>query len=198
MNTDKPFGGKVMVLGGDFRQILPVIRKGNRVQIVQANLKMGQLWPLFKTLKLSRNMRVQDEQQEAFREWLLKLGDGKLTNSDNLPPDVIEIPSEFIATNNLVDTIFPKFIQVKDVKRLANRAILTPKNEDVYRLNAEVLSRVEGPERVYISVDSIVSDNDQEIANYPVEVLNTLRASGLASHKLHLKKGAVVMLLRNL
>ena len=27
-NAEKPFGGKVVVLGGDFRQILPVVRKG--------------------------------------------------------------------------------------------------------------------------------------------------------------------------
>jgi hypothetical protein len=26
-NRDKPFGGKVVVLGGDFRQILPVVTK---------------------------------------------------------------------------------------------------------------------------------------------------------------------------
>ena len=33
-NATKPFGGKVVVLGGDFRQILPVIRKGLRDNIL--------------------------------------------------------------------------------------------------------------------------------------------------------------------
>jgi len=32
-NADKPFSGKVVVLGGDFRQILPVVRKGSRYDI---------------------------------------------------------------------------------------------------------------------------------------------------------------------
>ena len=31
---EKPFGGKVIVFGGDFRQILPVVIKGRREDIV--------------------------------------------------------------------------------------------------------------------------------------------------------------------
>jgi ATP-dependent DNA helicase PIF1 len=30
-NKNIPFGGKIMIFGGDFRQILPVIRKGNKL-----------------------------------------------------------------------------------------------------------------------------------------------------------------------
>lgn len=37
-NADNPFGGKTIVFGGDFRQVLPVIAKGSRGQIVQASL----------------------------------------------------------------------------------------------------------------------------------------------------------------
>ncbi|CAF1955596.1 unnamed protein product, partial [Rotaria magnacalcarata] len=29
MNISVPFGGKIMVLGGDFRQVLPVVRFAN-------------------------------------------------------------------------------------------------------------------------------------------------------------------------
>jgi ATP-dependent DNA helicase PIF1 len=36
---DMLFGGKVVVMGGDFRQILPVLPWGTRGQIVDANLK---------------------------------------------------------------------------------------------------------------------------------------------------------------
>ena len=32
--TDIPFGGKTVVFGGDFRQVLPVVRKGTRAQII--------------------------------------------------------------------------------------------------------------------------------------------------------------------
>ncbi|XP_052193902.1 uncharacterized protein LOC127802229 [Diospyros lotus] len=38
-DSEKPFGGITVVLGGDFRQILPVIPKGVREQIVNASLR---------------------------------------------------------------------------------------------------------------------------------------------------------------
>jgi hypothetical protein len=38
-NKNKLFGGKVMLLGGDFRQILPVVPRGSRGDIVSASLK---------------------------------------------------------------------------------------------------------------------------------------------------------------
>jgi hypothetical protein len=36
---DMFFGGKVVVMGGDFRQILPVVPRGKRSQIMDASLK---------------------------------------------------------------------------------------------------------------------------------------------------------------
>ncbi|XP_071727472.1 uncharacterized protein [Rutidosis leptorrhynchoides] len=38
-----PFGGKVVVFGGDFRQILPVIQRGTRAKIVDASLHSSHL-----------------------------------------------------------------------------------------------------------------------------------------------------------
>ncbi|GJS37585.1 ATP-dependent DNA helicase PIF1-like protein [Tanacetum coccineum] len=38
-----PFGGKIFVLGGDFRQVLPVVRRGTRAQIVDSSLRMSPL-----------------------------------------------------------------------------------------------------------------------------------------------------------
>jgi ATP-dependent DNA helicase PIF1 len=33
-----PFGGKTIVFGGDFRQVLPVVCKGSRAQVVASSL----------------------------------------------------------------------------------------------------------------------------------------------------------------
>ncbi|XP_057760810.1 uncharacterized protein LOC130981218 [Arachis stenosperma] len=41
--THQPFGGKVVVLGGDFRQILPVILKGSRHDILTSAINSSHL-----------------------------------------------------------------------------------------------------------------------------------------------------------
>ena len=39
MISEEMFGGKCILFGGDFRQILPVVRKGNRVTICEETVK---------------------------------------------------------------------------------------------------------------------------------------------------------------
>ena len=55
---DLPFGGKVIVLGGDFRQVLPVVKRASRPQIVEACLKRSLIWKHFQILHLRENMRI--------------------------------------------------------------------------------------------------------------------------------------------
>ncbi|CAN7029934.1 unnamed protein product, partial [Brassica oleracea var. botrytis] len=43
-NDKRPFGGKVVVFGGDFRQVLPVIHGAGRAEIVMAALNSSYLW----------------------------------------------------------------------------------------------------------------------------------------------------------
>lgn len=50
-----PFGGKIIVFGGDFRQILPVIPKGSRSDIVYHSLNSSYLWDHCQVLTLSKN-----------------------------------------------------------------------------------------------------------------------------------------------
>jgi hypothetical protein len=53
-----PFGGKVVVFGGDFRQILQVIPKGGREDIIGACLSRSLLWRYARVYKLNINMRL--------------------------------------------------------------------------------------------------------------------------------------------
>ena len=44
---DLPFGEKVVVLKGDFRQVLPVIPRGRKEDVIGASLVNSYLWPFF-------------------------------------------------------------------------------------------------------------------------------------------------------
>lgn len=44
------FGGKVIVLGGGFRQVFPVVLHSSRAATVKSSIKFSPLWPVFKTL----------------------------------------------------------------------------------------------------------------------------------------------------
>eukprot|EP00794_Sanderia_malayensis_P021395 gene21395-biopygen17171 len=82
----KPFGGKYFFLGGDFRQVLPVIKKAGRERVVQECLKSRKgedLWSHFQQFRLITNMRaVQDETYQAFSDWLLRIGNGVEPHDD--------------------------------------------------------------------------------------------------------------------
>ncbi|XP_073154173.1 uncharacterized protein [Henckelia pumila] len=55
-----PFGGKTVVLGGDFRQILPVIPRCSRQDIVLATINSSYIWRHCTVLRLTKNMRLQN------------------------------------------------------------------------------------------------------------------------------------------
>ena len=56
----KPFGDLVVVFGGDFLQILLVVPKGSRHDIVHASLCSSRnIWKSCTVLKLTKNMRLQ-------------------------------------------------------------------------------------------------------------------------------------------
>ena len=91
---DAPFGGKFMFLGGDFPQMLPVIQKATREQIVNGSLKKSPLWNLFQQFHLVTNMRAnQDENYREFADWLLRIGNGREPTDDDenitLPQQVL-------------------------------------------------------------------------------------------------------------
>ena len=79
MQTDQPFGGKVLVLCGDFRQTLPVIPGASRAGIIDKCLNQHPLWRHFTVMHLTKNMRVNaksDPKLIEWSDWLQRIGDG--------------------------------------------------------------------------------------------------------------------------
>ncbi|CAJ0928430.1 unnamed protein product, partial [Ranitomeya imitator] len=140
----RPFGGKVFINGGDFRQTLPIVEGGKRAQIVQSTIKYSKSWNQFSRFQLQQNMRASQEEVE-YNSWLLKLGNGELSNVYGLPKDTNEIPNSFIEEVYLIPAIFGDSIEITDatVEAIANKAILTPLNDDVHALNDKILSQVQ-------------------------------------------------------
>ena len=71
-DNKQPFGGITVVLGGDFRQILPVIPKGVREQIVGASLWRSYIWNRIHVLTLTLNMRLGNSTDE-FAKFLMEV-----------------------------------------------------------------------------------------------------------------------------
>ncbi|GBN01986.1 hypothetical protein AVEN_261616-1 [Araneus ventricosus] len=79
----EPFGGKVILLGGDFRQVLPVILRGSRTLTVASSLNKHALWLKFHKLYLTKNMRALESERD-FGAWLLDIGEKKKWLNDSV------------------------------------------------------------------------------------------------------------------
>ncbi|XP_019058078.1 PREDICTED: uncharacterized protein LOC104814022 [Tarenaya hassleriana] len=211
-SSDKPFGGKTVLLGGDFRQILPVVQQGGRPDTVLATLSRSYLWAACNVYMLTRNLRLNRSEIE-FAKWILQVGNGtarKIDENTNastgenkiLIDETLMLCSMGDPLQVIVDAAYPRFLNsFLDQAYLTERAILTPRNETVDEVNAFILSKIPGQATEYLSSDSIGIDNapgtDWQTL-YPVEYLNSLEFPGLPSYRLHLKVGAPVMMLRNI
>lgn len=79
------FGNKLIVFGGDFRQVLPVVKKGSRSQVVNSTIKKNTFWNKVRQLHLTENMRIKSaaankgvdsSKLNDFADYLLAIGEG--------------------------------------------------------------------------------------------------------------------------
>jgi ATP-dependent DNA helicase PIF1 len=214
VNKTLPFGGKTVVFGGDFRQILPVIPKGSRADIVHATINSSYLWRKCRVLTLNQNMRLQtssnpEENQEIakFAQWILDIGDGKVGVAED-GEYTVEIPQDLLINSHsnpigdIIDEIYPKLLDnIFTPGFFQNRAILAPTLEVVEKINDYVLALFPGDSKEYLSCDSIAKCDDDvgvDCRWITTEFLNEIKCSGLPNHKLNLKIGVVIMLMRNI
>jgi len=194
MGVDLPFGGKVLLAGGDFRQILPVVPSGTSDQIIDATLSSSSLWRHFTRLRLMQNMRVLPHELN-FADFLGRVGVG-LEGEDGR----IQVPEELHSVTELqelIDAVFPDFVdRHEEDGYLMDRVILAATNAIVDEINDTILEMLPGEAVALDSTDECVDED--EAVNFPVEFLHSLTVSGLPSHVIRLKPGMPIMLLRNL
>ncbi|XP_075096423.1 uncharacterized protein LOC107797244 [Nicotiana tabacum] len=213
-NLDRPSGGKTVVLGGDFRQILPVIPKGSRQDIVNATLNSSYLWNHCQVLKLTKNMRLEGNQVDShlndlrqFSDWILAIGDGMIGNSvDGI--DKVHISDDLIINNcgdpisAIVESTYPDFLShCTDLTYLQQRGILAPTLDMVESINEYMVSLNQSQPKTFFSFDTICMSDDAFTGLehiHTLEFLNTIKCSGIPNHVITLKVGVPVMLLRNI
>ncbi|XP_071713195.1 uncharacterized protein [Rutidosis leptorrhynchoides] len=190
-SMDIPFGGKVIVFGGDFRQVLSVVTHGKREDIVNATLNSSYLWDYVTILKLRENMRlskvpsgpsIEENEKEledirSFAQWLLDICDGNVNPTDGISD--IQMPEDVLITDvndpigSIISFIYPDYLlNLGNPSYYQERAILAPTHEVVNIINDRMMDSLEGKASINIG--------------------------GLPKHDLRLKVGVPVMLLRNI
>ncbi|KAM6551270.1 hypothetical protein CsatB_001078 [Cannabis sativa] len=198
-DSDLPFEGKVVVFGGDFRQVLPVVRKGTREEQVQSSLVYSYLWSTLTKFRLIENMRAKLD--PAFSNYVLEVGNGMPPNTVN---EMIKIPhqllipyvEEKISVDQLIEDVFNNLIDFSNnISTMMNRAILTLKNDFVDEINTLLINRFSGEAQRYYSYDETIDVSEQPVME---DFLHKLTPNGLPPHELILKKNCPIMLLRNI
>ncbi|XP_027936294.1 uncharacterized protein LOC114191323 [Vigna unguiculata] len=110
-----------------------------------------------------------------FAEWLLSIGNGNLSESNNDCAE-IHIPDEFLITNfigsihAIVQSTYPNIVEnFKNEKFLESKAILASNIETIDEINNYIISLVLGHEKEYLSFDSV--DRSDIVDNSPIQTI---------------------------
>jgi hypothetical protein len=223
MGNELPFGGKVMIVSGDFRQCLPIIISHNLFIIINAWVLNSRHWTKFVKRKLTINQRLDAGQQE-FASWQLKVGNGELSdyNVDNnlTGPQQAGVVANTLSEGwkvkftqeHLVDLdtsiereIFGDSFTISDQENISEYCILTPLNKDVREINAKVLNKLQGeePRTYYCSNKVVIDDNEDhdeldELLEISPDGIKSWNPSGVALHQLTMKIGCFCLDMKNL
>ena len=124
MSNDLLFGGKIVILGGGFRQLLPILPRSIRSEVINLSIKSSILWNIFHKFQLTYNMRVIDE-DISFSKFVLDVGNGDLNDSN----DNIDIPERRITTDsNFINSMYGHLIRNHRYDEMSSSIILAAQN----------------------------------------------------------------------
>ncbi|KAL3121265.1 hypothetical protein niasHT_008247 [Heterodera trifolii] len=170
--------------------------------LAHAHPSSGRAWH-----SLTINMRTAAGEQ-SLRDWLEEIGNGMhrvgtenqgFTNQLRIPPELL--------VDDLDHTIhfcFPEALfddPLANADAIAHNAILCPTNNDVQHINEVALGRMSGCGREFLSIDEPLEPNEEMHnfrTDFNMETVHNEMPSGMPPHKLTIKVGTPVMLIRNL
>lgn len=126
-------------MGGDWKQLCPVIPRGTHLEQLNASVKMSELFKYFETYRLVTNHRL-EAGQEHYRNFLRRVGVGSINDEQYR----VELPQEMVTSErvNMLNFVFPPNLlrnPLANWKELAGRAILTPLNKETFELNTIIM-----------------------------------------------------------
>ena len=178
-----PFGEKVILLGGDFRQVPPVIP--SPAVMIDTCLKKSPLWPLFPHHQLSQNMQTRQGEQE-FSDWLPQLGNGTSW--------LISIQGSLMLVKFHHSAVSLTPSPVRFMLLVKQQQLHYPLTEERQRLqiNENKLWPLLGEARTHLNANIVKSDSKEERHNCPVEYLHSLAPSRIAPHALKLETACMM------
>ena len=197
---ERVFGGIPVVLGGDFAQILPVIRRGTRQATVLACIRHASMWHKLRVLQLRRSMRViASEANQVFLTFLRDLVlNPQLYGQLQLPQYI-----RCVATvDQLCDQLYPQSLlnhAIQSHGALMGRAILAFRNDTGDDFNNVLVERMLGTEHRFEAANHVDIVADAAAAEpFSVDYLQSISLASIPPSCLRLKIGAPIILLRNL
>jgi len=197
MQVSLPFGGKVFILLGDFRQTCPVIRKGTKAQIIAASISRSEIWPAFTIHRLT--IPIRNAEDPPFAAFVDAIGDGLGSRIS------FQGLNHARSKLELANFIFPDDI-IRDPGRCLQRCLLAPTNSQVDSYNSIIIDRLPGQATLFCAADSleehanILGDSEGDLLPEPDAILDyvsKVRQNGMPDHTLRIKLGGVYRLLRN-
>ena len=221
-----PFGGKVVVCTGDYRQILPVVKNENQTATVRASLCSSYLWRDVRVLELLENMRIKaarlagapNHELEWFSDYLLAVGEGRspppppplhITHPTPSPPpppppEHIVIPPFMLAPDELdndprrlIDHVYGSF---DDVANRQHSHLIERAILAPRNKDVDALNAhavASFPGEEFIYSSADRVADETQAHMFPPEYLHTINPPGFAPHELRLKVGIPIILLRN-
>lgn len=192
MGNNLTFGGKAIILLGDFRQTCPVIRGGSRAQVVEASIRSSPLWSAFCIRRLT--VPIRNAQDPEFAQFVDEIGDGA-------GPEVsLSMLHHCTTMRQTVDFAFPNEI-INHPELCFGRAILAPTNAQIDAYNNIMIKRLPGLPRSYHASDSLKEVEDTNLVNTTPDAILDWAAThslpGLPPTNLILKRGMLVRMMRN-
>ncbi|EGT52382.1 hypothetical protein CAEBREN_18254 [Caenorhabditis brenneri] len=191
-NNTLSFGGVQIIMGGDWRQTLPIVDGVKGFGVTNFVIKNTELWKSIEKFKLTQNKRAQEDPQYAKR--ILAIGDG--ANYIDEKRKMVFIPNKNIERRSdraLADWVFPNVNLMNNMTK--NSALLTVDNKTALRLNEVILDKLDSPCREFLSLDTPDKDNGMAV---DAAIFASETPSGMPPHRLRLKVGAQVVLMRNI